>query len=152
MSRYVNIENARIIFRNFSGKEGKYNRAGERSFAVILDGDVSGLVDEGWNIKYLKPREEDEQPIPYISVSVRYDFAPPKIYAVTDGRPVLLDEEAVGELDYADISFCDMVVSPYRWEVNGKSGVKAYLKTLYANIEKDPYAAKYSDENGNMPF
>ena len=104
MSRYVNIENARIIFRNFSGKEGKYNRAGERSFAVILDGDVSGLVDEGWNIKYLKPREEDEQPIPYISVSVRYDFAPPKIYAVTDGRPVLLDEEAVGELDYADIS------------------------------------------------
>jgi len=147
MSRYVNIENARIIFRNFSGKEGQYNRAGDRSFSVVLTDPelVDALKSEGWNVKYLKPRDEDEQPAPYIQVSVKYEFAPPKVYLVTDKSKTLLDEESVGELDYMDISSCDIVLSPYHWEVSGKSGIKAYLKTMYVNIEADPFADKYND-------
>ncbi len=54
------MEDARIIFRNFAGKEGMYNRDGDRNFCVILDPKLaSQMAEDGWNIKILRVREED---------------------------------------------------------------------------------------------
>ena len=51
----ITIENARIGFRNFSGKEGKYNPKGARNFCVFLaKEDAENLEQEGWNIKWLE--------------------------------------------------------------------------------------------------
>lgn len=142
----IRIENAKIRFRNFSGKEGRFNPAGRRNFCVFLDDDTANdLKDEGWNIKWLNPRTEDDEPQAYIQVAVSYANVPPKVWLVNSKQKTLLDEDTISTLDWAELEEVDLVIRPYNYDVNGKSGVKAYLKTLYAKIVEDEFADKYED-------
>lgn len=144
----VLMEGVRIIFRNFAGKEGQYNREGDRNFAVLLDDEVAKTMDEdGWNVKMLKPREEDEddQPQAYLPISVNFKGRPPRIVLITSRGRTNLDETQIEMLDWADILNVDLIVRPYEWTVNGKQGIKAYLQSIYVTIEEDPLELKYSE-------
>lgn len=140
------IENAKIIFRNFEGKEGQYNRSGDRNFAVIIPDEKTAqdMLKDGWNVKYLQPREEGDDPTPYIQVAVSYKNRPPRIVMMTSSVRTILTEDNVEILDWADIKSSDLICRAYEWDVNGKTGVKAYLQSLFVTIEEDYLERKYS--------
>lgn len=147
----IRIEGARIGFRNFTGREEKYNPAGKRNFCVFLDTDLGRtLEDDGWNVRWLQPRDENEDPQAYLQVAVSYDNIPPKIRLITGGNKTTLDNESISILDWAEIDNIDLVIRPYNWTLhegtkNEKSGVKAYIKEMYVTLVEDEFASKYRD-------
>src|SRR5580765_3114636 len=145
------VEDARIIFRNFSGKEGQYNREGDRNFAVVLTDDVAvQMLADGWNVRYLEAREDGDADTPYISVAVNFNNRPPRVVLLTTTTRTQLDESSVDVLDWADIKTADLIARGYDWSVNGKTGTKAYLQSLFVTIEEDALERKYSI-NENPP-
>ena len=143
----IKIENARIVFRNLSGKPDKFNpQGGKRSFSVVIEDSefANELKREGWNIKQFNPSpDSDEEPAHFISVKVSYNNIPPHIYLCTSKNKTLLNEDTVGQLDYAEISNVDIVITPYQYEMNGRSGISAYVKTMYVTVVEDEFASKY---------
>lgn len=154
----LQIEGARIFWKNFSGKGSQYNAEGSRNFCLELDNETAERLEaDGWNVKYSKPREEGDEPQPYIQVSVVYGNYPPKIYLVTSRNKTLLDEDTVGELDRAEIENVDLIVSPYHWRIGQpgtkgyKEGIKAYTDVMYVTIHEDDFARKYADIADDIP-
>lgn len=145
----LSLEDVKIGFRNFEGREGMYNKAGERSFAVFLDRQLAEeLAAEGWNVKFPKENPgrvdpDEEARDPYLSVSVSFDQYPANVFLISNGKPTRLSGEEALMLDWAEIENVDLVIRPYEWSVNRNSGIKAYLKAGYFSIVVDKFAAKY---------
>ena len=154
MSKHIDniiIDGARIIYRNFAGVESRYNRRGDRNFCVVIDDEslVRELKKDGWNIKEITPMREGEKTTYYLQVKVNFNNKPPKIYLITDKAKVPLDEESVSSLDYADIVHVDVNISPFPYEMGGKSGISAYLQSMCVIQKSDPVADRYP--NGYTP-
>lgn len=147
----ITIEDAKIIFKNFQGKEGPYNRAGERNFGVLIDDDdAKVLANDGWNIKFLSPREEDpdQHPQAWLPVKVKFGKIPPTAVLITSRGKVKLTEETIGQLDWSYFKTVDLVIRPYNYPAFGgreTGGISAYLKAIYVTIQEDDLSLKYGD-------
>lgn len=144
----LQIDEARIIYRNFSGIGSKYNREGDRNFAVVIPNQelADALIEENWNVKIKPPRDEDDTPFMYLPVKVKFNDRGPSIYFKTGTAMNKLDEESVSCLDNVDILSVDLDVRPYDWDVNGKTGRTAYLQSICVTQEIDRFAERYSEE------
>lgn len=164
----LEINDARIIFRNFKGEESKYNRKGDRNFALIISGgtldtgyekknvtaeemadallkDVN-RYDVGWNVKIKAPREEGDEPFIYLPIKVKFNDRGPKVYLKSGRNTITLTEETVSMLDDIDITRVDMDIRPYDDEISGNPFRAAYAQSLWIIQEVDRFTARFAEE------
>lgn len=146
----IKIENAQIICKNFAGRATEFNEAGKRNFGLIIPFEmVDDLIADGWNIKYLRPREDDPEQIaqPWLPVKVKFGNIPPICQLVTPRGRIKLDEDNIDQLDWTRIATCDVVVRPYSYPAmrGREAGVSAYLKALYVVPVEEDFESKYAD-------
>ena len=149
----LEINDARIIFRNFSGVGDKYNREGDRNFSVVIPNVeiAEALKKDGWNVK--EKEAEDGSVLYRLPVKVSYANRGPAIYVVSGNNdPVRLDENTVDMLDNIDIMSVDMDINPYHWELrDGTKGVAAYLDAMRVVQNVDRFGAMYANKE-EAPF
>lgn len=150
----LQIDDARIIFRNFRGEGGKFNKEGDRNFALIIPNEemAEALQNDvnqygaGWNVKIKPPREEGDEPFMYLPVKVKFNNRGPVVYLQSGNNRVKLTEETIDMLDEIDIRSVDLNIRPYDDEINGKPFRAAYLQSMYVTQEIDRFAARFAAE------
>lgn len=145
----LQIDDARIIHRNFAGAGSKFNREGDRNFSLVIDCEetANALIEDGWNVKIKPPQEEGDVPFMFLPVKVKFNDKGPAVYLQSgDAKPVRLDEDSVECLDNVDILSVDLDIRPYDWELpSGKTGRSAYLQSICVMQRVDRFASRYED-------
>lgn len=148
----LQIDDARLIYRNFEGRGDKFNREGDRNFSIIIPSIemAEKLIDLGWNVK-IKDRGEDEEPFIHLPVKVKINERGPVVHLQSGRKRVELDEESIGLLDSIEIEKADLDIRPYDWTVqagtpNEKSGRTAYLQGAHIFQKVDRFAARFAEE------
>lgn len=152
---FVEIEDARLIFKNFSGAASKYNRDGDRNFCIVIPNQeiADSLVNDknekgvGWNVKVRPARNPDEDPLMFLKVKMSFnENGGPDAFLITNGKMTRLDAESISCLDHVEIAYVDLAIRPYDDEMNGKPFRSAYLKSIYVTQNVDRFAARYAEE------
>ena len=150
----LQIDDSRLIFRNFKGAGDKYNKEGDRNFAVIIPTEemAEALQNDtnkygvGWNVKIKPPREEGDEPFIYLAVKLKFNDKGPIIYLQSGKNRVKLTEETVGMLDDIEIISVDLDIRPYDSEVSGKPFRAAYLQSMCVTQNIDRFSARFAQE------
>lgn len=148
----LQIDDARIVYRNFAGRGDKFNREGDRNFSVVIEDQeiADALIKEGWNVKIKPGRDEDEPPFMTLPVKVKFNDRGPNVYLISGSRKNELTEESVACLDDIDIASVDLDIRPYDWVIqegtkNEKRGRTAYLQGIHVIQEIDRFAARWEE-------
>ena len=151
----LQIDGARITFRNFAGVGTMYNREGDRNFSLIIEDEETkdALVALGWNVKIKDTREPGDTPFMHLPVKIKFNERGPRVVLVTNGNMNELNEETIACLDDIDISHIDMDVRPFDWVVQEGTprearGRAAYLQAMYVTQATDRLMDRYNEMYG----
>lgn len=150
----LKVDDAMFNFRNFSGKNSRFASADvRRNFGVVLDAELAAkLKEDGWAVKYPDPRTDGEERDPYLVVHLGYKIRAPRVVMETSTNRTELGEAEVEVLDWADIAQAKFICTLRAWkmEETGKTGNKAWLKTMVVVVEEDELEIEYG-LNQRMP-
>lgn len=142
----VEIDDARIIWPNFSGAPTDYNRdGGKPEFNIVIPDDelAQALLDAGWNVKIRPPRDVDEQPLRTLKIKVGFrGYRPPSIWIVAGENRSKVTEDTLHRLDKISIDHVDLDISPYH--SNGHQ--TAYLQGMVVYKRMDRFEERFADE------
>ena len=150
----LQIDDARITFRNFEGRPDQFTREGDRSFSLIIPNQA--LAEElmsrknqygvGWNVKIKAPNRDGEEPFIHMKVKVKFTGRGPNVYLKTGDRMNRLDEESIGILDKINIRSVDLDIRPYDDEGRWGPFRTAYLESMCVTQEIDRFASRFAEE------
>ena len=151
----LQIDNARIIFRNFRGEGRKFNKEGDRNFALLIPDEElaeklqndTNLYGAGWNVKIKPPKEEGDTPFIYLPIKVKFNSRGPVVYLQSGENRIRLDEESISMLDEIDIINVDLDIRPYDDIINSKPFRAAYLQSMCVTQDIDRFAARFAAED-----
>ena len=152
----LEVKNAVIIWKNFSGRPTKYVPAGgKRTFTLVLTQEMADVLrDRGWNVRVRPAKEEGDADLYYTEISVRYNTDKPQynpsVYFLSEVNgekyKQLIPEEAIGQADDERFAKVDLLIHAYAHGVEtAKSKVKGYLRSMFATVEVDSFELEYSD-------
>ena len=157
--RILQINDAKITYKNFTGAGDGFNRAGDRNFALIIpsedikDALINDVNEYGaaWNVKIKPPREDGDDPFMYMNVKVKFTAFGPNVYLKSgNAEPIRLDEESIKCLDQMDIASVDLDIRAYDDEINGRGFRSAYLQSIYVvqDFSRDRFASRFNQQAG----
>ena len=153
----LQIDDARICFRNFKGEGSMYNNEGDRNFSLVIpDEEIAEALRDnknefgaGWNVKIRAPREEGEGPFMHMPVKVKYtERSKPRVYLISGRNRVELTEDTIGMLDDINIKSIDLDIRPYDGESRFGPHRTAYLQSMYVtqDLDSDRFAQRFHDD------
>ena len=154
----LQMDDAKIIFKNFAGRGGKYNREGDRNFSVkITDPDIADvLIENGWNVKIKPPYEEGDMPDMTLKVKVKFSKYGPNVYLQSGDARRKLTEKTVDIIDRINIDRVDLDIRPFDSEVQGKEWRTAYLDNILVYQRLNRFATEDEcdsyDDDDDTPF
>lgn len=141
------IKSLPAAYRNFAGDPDRFNPQGcMGNFWVFLtDEKAHELEAQGLNVRWRENRDGDMEG--RLQVFVRFEHVPPKIFVKSGDKATELDKDSVRGLNHDELSSASLIINPYRYVVNGREGVKAYLKKGYFTLSEDPYEAAFMGDH-----
>lgn len=155
---YLEINDARIIWKNFEGRGDRFNKQGDRNFHLVIPDQETcealqndrNQFGDGWNVKIKPAQDEGDTPFMHMMVKVKFNGRGPNIYLVSGNKQVQLNEDTVKCLDNIDILSVDMDIRPYDDKMpNGQTFRSAYLSAMRVYQRVDRFA---KDEDGYMDY